>query len=228
MKPKFVENIISFKGNTSRTSRVGIILTGFEDIKNIDSKDFVYWSHRISSEHYFRIFKGWGLSVDVYNQLIQKKVTKIILDVEGSKFLMSNLNQCKQSERWINETLDGQIDNQYILLESEMELKGGIESEMASLKETAKAYVPKKTRNIVEMEVVNLDTLQVEERKGVGTDGKDFNYKVAIYNNEEYRVPESVLNAIKTILEVKPNLKTVKVVKKGQGMGTEYSVIQLD
>lgn len=99
---------------------------------------------------------------------------------------------------------------------------------MANIKESAKAYQPKKTRNIAELEVVNLETMQIEERTGTNEDGKEFAYKVAILGNEEYRVPASVLGNIKTILEAKPTLKTVRVIKKGQGMNTEYTVIPLD
>lgn len=99
---------------------------------------------------------------------------------------------------------------------------------MANFKETAKAFKPKKTRNIADLEVVNLETMQIEDRKGTNDDGVDFSYKVAIQGEDEYRVPSSVLSNIKTILEAKPSLKTVRVIKKGQGMNTEYTVIPLD
>ena len=99
---------------------------------------------------------------------------------------------------------------------------------MTSIKDSAKAYVPKKTKNIADLEIVNIETIQVENRDGVNNDGKEFSYKVAIINEEEYRVPESVLGSIKTIIEAKPTLKTVRVIKKGQGMNTEYTVIPLD
>jgi hypothetical protein len=100
--------------------------------------------------------------------------------------------------------------------------------DMANIKDTAKAYQPKKTRNIAELEVVNLETLQLETREGVNAEGKDFKYNVILSNGEEFRIPDSVLGSIKTILEAKPTLKTVKVIKKGQGMNTEYTVIPLD
>lgn len=99
---------------------------------------------------------------------------------------------------------------------------------MANIKETAKAYQPKKTKNITELEVVNLETMQVEVRQGTDNKGKDFNYSVVLVGSEEYRIPDSVLNSIKTIVEAKPSLKTVKVIKKGQGMDTTYTVIPLD
>lgn len=98
---------------------------------------------------------------------------------------------------------------------------------MANIRESAKAYVPKQTRNIADLESVNLDW-PMEDRIGKDKDNKDFEYKVIVKDEEEYRVPASVLGAIKTILEAKPNQKTVKVIKKGTGMNTEYTVIQLD
>ena len=99
---------------------------------------------------------------------------------------------------------------------------------MANIKETAMAYQPKKTRNISELEVVNINDLNVEVREGINNDGKEFKYSVVIIKDEEFRIPDSVLGNIKTILSAKPNLKTIKVIKKGQGMSTEYTVIPLD
>lgn len=119
------------------------------------------------------------------------------------------------------------------ITEEELELNSiklferGGQTEMAILRESAKAYVPPKTRNIAELEKVNLD-VPIEERNGTNSEGKDFSYHVAIVDGEEYRVPSSVLNSIKTIMEAKPTLKTVKVIKKGSGMNTEYTVIPLD
>lgn len=98
---------------------------------------------------------------------------------------------------------------------------------MTSLRDTSKAYEPKKTRNIADLEAVSLD---VEMNKTSGTDkeGKSFEFFVANVAGEDYRVPSSVIEAIQTIMENKPELKTVKVVKKGTGMNTEYTVIPLE
>jgi len=98
---------------------------------------------------------------------------------------------------------------------------------MANIRDSAKAFVPKQTKNIADLDVVNLEW-PVEERSGIDKDNKPFEYKVVVKDGEDYRIPASVLNAIKTIVEAKPSQKTVKVVKKGQGMNTEYTVIQLD
>lgn len=98
---------------------------------------------------------------------------------------------------------------------------------MSTLREHARAYEPKKTKNIAELETISLD-VAIEERKGKDKGNKDFSFHVALVAGEEYRVPSSVLADIKAIMVVKPSLKTVKVIKKGQGMSTEYTVVPLE
>jgi hypothetical protein len=98
---------------------------------------------------------------------------------------------------------------------------------MANLREKAKAYEPQTTRNIAELEAVSLD-FPIQERKGKNKEGKEYSYSVVVVGEEEYRVPASVLGDIKTIMEAKPTLKTVRVIKKGTGMNTEYTVIPLE
>lgn len=95
------------------------------------------------------------------------------------------------------------------------------------LKDTAKAYEPKTTRNISELEVVRLD-YPVQDREAMDKDGKAFKYKVVLVGDVEYRCPDSVLGDIKAIMSAKPSLKTVRVTKKGQGFNTSYTVIPLD
>ena len=94
---------------------------------------------------------------------------------------------------------------------------------MTSLKEAAKAYEPKQTMNIVDLKVVDL-SFPIEDRTGKDKEGKEFTYKVMLVNDEEYRVPVTVLEKIKEILEIKSDTKYVKVEKVGTGLGTRYSV----
>ena len=98
---------------------------------------------------------------------------------------------------------------------------------MGSLKEEAQAYEPPQTKNISELDTIPTD-LQVEERTGTKKDGKTFTYNVVVLNGEDYRVPNSVLKALKAILEEKPDLKEFKVKKTGEGLNTEYTVVTLD
>ena len=97
---------------------------------------------------------------------------------------------------------------------------------MASLKESAKAYEPPTTKNIADLEVVDIE-LQLEDRTGINDKGDEFSYKVIIVEGEEYRVPNSVLNNLKAILEKKPDLKKFSVSKTGTGMNTKYTVIPI-
>ena len=97
---------------------------------------------------------------------------------------------------------------------------------MAKLFEEAKAYEPPKTRNIADLKVVDVN-LELEDREGTDENKQKFKYKVVIIDNEEYRVPGSVLGSLKAIMEKNPNLKQFSVSKQGSGMNTRYTVIPM-
>ena len=97
---------------------------------------------------------------------------------------------------------------------------------MAKLSEEARVYEPKQTKNIAELDVVDLG-LDVEDREATNDEGKSFQYKVVIVDGEEYRVPKSVLSQIKAQQEENPKLSKVKVKKTGIGLNTTYTVIPL-
>jgi hypothetical protein len=110
--------VFSYKGNRNKKVIVGRI--------NGD----IYYSERRPC-HFFRIFKGYGLGIDVYNFLIEHNV-KIIRLGNEDKILDSEISQWKHSSRWDNEiSKTHHIDPQYILEENKMrvlysyELKGG-------------------------------------------------------------------------------------------------------
>lgn len=98
---------------------------------------------------------------------------------------------------------------------------------MANLRETSQVYEPKKTLNIADLEIVSLD-VPMNKISGINQEGKNYEYYVAEIKGEKYRVPITVIEAIKTIMEAKPALKNIRVIKKGSGMGTEYTVVPLD
>lgn len=97
---------------------------------------------------------------------------------------------------------------------------------MSNIKESAEAYEPKQTKNIAELEVVKVDADIREETFNQGTDN-EFTANIATIDGEEYRVPNSVLKSLKAILQQKPDLKAFKVVKTGEGLSTEYTVVPL-
>ena len=94
---------------------------------------------------------------------------------------------------------------------------------MATLKDEAKNYRPAITLNITDLDRVSL-TFPVVDREGKDKDGEPFYYKAMIVNGMEYRVPNSVLEKIQEMLELKPDLEFIQVTKTGTGLGTRYSV----
>lgn len=98
---------------------------------------------------------------------------------------------------------------------------------MNNFKETAQAYEPKKTPVVSELEAVSLSN-KITKQSGTDSDGKDFEYYVVNVSGEDYRVPNSVMEQVQTLLETKPEIKTIKVVKKGEGMGSKYTVVELE
>lgn len=98
---------------------------------------------------------------------------------------------------------------------------------MATLKDEAKAYEPRQTKNIAELEVVDVNVEILESEEKTDSQGKKFKYKYFVKDGEEYRVPNSVLEQIQEILKVKPNQEKIKVTKTGTGLATKYKVIQL-
>ncbi|MDD4110191.1 MAG: hypothetical protein PHS54_01405 [Clostridia bacterium] len=98
---------------------------------------------------------------------------------------------------------------------------------MASLKDEARAYEPKQTLNIADLDKVDL-SFQVENRTGTDKDDKEFSYKAMVVNGIEYRIPNTVLEKIKEMLDLKPDLKFVKVEKSGSGLNTRYAVKKVE
>jgi hypothetical protein len=98
---------------------------------------------------------------------------------------------------------------------------------MTNLKESAVAYVPQKMKNIADLPSVDV-SLEIKDGEGIDDAGKPYKYKYFEVDSEKYRVPAVVLGQLKDIIEVKPDLKTFKVKKSGQGKeGTKYTTIQL-
>jgi hypothetical protein len=110
--------IHSYKGDKDKKIVVGHV------------ENNIYYSERNPDFHYFIIFRGFGLSIDVYNILINMGV-EIIRLYYGNTIYESNISQWKHSSRWDNEiNKTNKIDPQYILELSQMniyEMKGGID-----------------------------------------------------------------------------------------------------
>lgn len=98
---------------------------------------------------------------------------------------------------------------------------------MATAKESAKAYQPKQFKNITELDAFPL-SLEMHTETKKNSDGEEYTINYVGINGERYRVPNSVLESIKTILEEKPDCSVVKVTKKGDGLNTRYTVLPLE
>lgn len=97
---------------------------------------------------------------------------------------------------------------------------------MTTFKEIAQAYEPKQTLNIADLDRAEL-SFPIEDRNGKDQEGKEFSYKVMVANGQEYRVPNTVLEEVKKIVELKPEVEAVRVKKTGSGLATRYSVTAL-
>ena len=98
---------------------------------------------------------------------------------------------------------------------------------MATLKDFAKSFIPKQTKNIADLNEVVTDIEIYHDGKGTDKDGKDFTYSYVKLNNEEYRIPDLVIGQLKDLLESNPKMTKFKVKKTGEGLKTRYTVIPL-
>ncbi len=97
---------------------------------------------------------------------------------------------------------------------------------MTNIKEKALAYEAPTTLNITELDVVSTD-IEIQDEVRKNSSGEEYNIKFIVVEGKEYRVPNSVLDALKAQLEANPALSKFKVTKKGEGMNTSYTVIPL-
>ncbi len=96
---------------------------------------------------------------------------------------------------------------------------------MAKLSEEALTYTAPTTKNISELESVEVTAEVMEKTAGEGE--HSFTYKYIEVKGEEYRVGASVLKQLKKHLENNKGLTKFKVDKEGTGMNTSYTVIPL-
>lgn len=112
------------------------------------------------------------------------------------------------------------------LIDALAQLNKQEDKKMQSLLEAAKAYEPKQTKNIADLDVVPVD-IPIEQEVFNDNEGKEFSIKVITVNGEKFRVPTSVLKQLKEHTAENPNLKKFKVKKSGTGLKTDYTVIPL-
>ena len=97
---------------------------------------------------------------------------------------------------------------------------------MTSIKDFAKAYEPQKMKLISDLDSVKASMeFTTEIRKD--REDKEYTVNFIVVEEVEYRVPISVVEQLKGIIDAKPDLETFKVIKTGTGMNTKYQVIPL-
>lgn len=100
-------------------------------------------------------------------------------------------------------------------------------NKMTTLRQAAKKYESKTTKNISELKSVNTE-LDIQTKEFTDSEGKIFKIKTVEIEGEEYRIPDSVIKQLKEMIEEKPSMTEFKVKKSGEGLKTSYTVIPLD
>ena len=98
---------------------------------------------------------------------------------------------------------------------------------MATIGEQSKAYEPPTTKNIADLEVIDIQWDMKTETFTKKETGEDFTVDFVEVCGERYRVPTSVLKQLKEQMAEISDLRYFKVRKTGTGLGTEYTVIPL-
>jgi len=109
---------------------------------------------------------------------------------------------------------------------SELKNKNSEADKMTNIKESAEQYEPKKTKNIADLDKINVLMDIKCKTVNEGTDN-EFSYEYIIVDEVEYRVPLTVLKQLKEILKKKPDMTEFSVSKSGEGLDTSYTVIPM-
>jgi len=94
--------------------------------------------------------------------------------------------------------------------------------------EHAKEYEPTRMKTIADVEVVSIKQIFHKDEPRETQDKEVYKVSYIVVDGEEYRVPNSVLEQLQTMMLEKPNMTTFKVSKKGEGKGTKYTLVPLD
>jgi hypothetical protein len=105
---------------------------------------------------------------------------------------------------------------------------------MANIKETALNYKAPETKNIAELTMIPVDVELTDKEFSKEVKAEDgsitqvpFTVTVFTLEEEEYRMPKTVLKQLKAQLEENTEIEFFKVKKEGSGMNTVYTVIIL-
>jgi hypothetical protein len=94
---------------------------------------------------------------------------------------------------------------------------------MTTIGEFADKYEPAKKGNVTDLAEVSVN-LELHEQTGKNNEGKEYKYKFIKIGESEYRVPSTVIEQVKAMRKLRPDMKTFKVTKTGSGLLTKYKV----
>ena len=97
---------------------------------------------------------------------------------------------------------------------------------MSSIREEAEAYEPLETKNITELDTINTE-IEISKKTFKEGTPDEFSINVFTVDDEEYRMPDSVLKQLKEQIAEKSDMTEFKVTKTGTGLSTSYTVIPL-
>ena len=95
------------------------------------------------------------------------------------------------------------------------------------LKQMVIEYEAPKTMNICDLDKVSLTDCNVTTKEYNKEDGTSYTIDVITIEDQEYRIPKSVIAQCQTILNEKDDFDLFKVSRSGTGMNTKYTVIPL-
>jgi len=98
---------------------------------------------------------------------------------------------------------------------------------MSTIREKASQYEQKETLNIADLNEVSTE-IDIVEKTFTRQDGEEFSINIIEVDGKQYRVPNSVLKDLKTLVKEKPGMTKFKVLKSGTGMSTDYQVVVLE
>jgi uncharacterized FlaG/YvyC family protein len=102
---------------------------------------------------------------------------------------------------------------------------------MVNIRQMASTYEAPETKNIADLEKFSLDleieTKEFRRKEPKAGESETFSINVVTIDDQEYRVPTTVIGQIKVIMQNQPEVKEVKVIKSGSGFNTKYQVLAL-
>ena len=207
----------------------------------------IYFTTRKECIHYMNMYDGFGNSESVLRQNQGFNTELVIIgyihDHTITYYSCPLVSFINSDKPW-TDISNGVIDPQKFVSITDMDeispedfqmlitkFSGGINM-TNKIGDVAKDYKSSNTKNIAELPEVSTE-LEVFDDEFETTDSvtkqlKVVKQKVISVNSVNYRVPASVFQQLKIIMEDNPHLKKFKVKKSGEGKdGTRYQVIPL-